>query len=292
MVLGALLLGSLWAQQGAFRIGAALLPQSSFLFNADDAKAGSKVIGRPLTLGFAGGLSASYHFTDNLGVGLDVLFSNQGQRYQGVSYIRIDEDTTYFNIPVDYTARTTLNYLKVPAYFYFNTNPNAKVFFTAFLGPQVNLFMSYKERLDGKVEFGFFSIPFSVTASGKTIRGKVEVDEESVEGKFTALPYRNFLFGLAGGAGIGISLTYNLLLSLSLRTDYTFGDAENKEAKVEGTDRDGEPLSYKFWSRQHKYDANGALALLVGEAPPNYNRAPTTTMTVGLQIGVYYVIGR
>jgi hypothetical protein len=203
-VLAGLLLGSLWAQQGAFRIGAALLPQSSFLFNADDAKASSKVIGRPLTLGFAGGLSASYHFTDNLGVGLDVLFSNQGQSYRGVSYIKgeliIDEDTTYLNIPVDYTARTTLNYLKVPAYFYFNTDPDAKVFFTVFLGPQLNFLISYKERLDGVVETGFFSIPVSSTASGKTIRGEAELDEETkVEGKFTALPYRNFLFGLAGG---------------------------------------------------------------------------------------------
>jgi hypothetical protein len=297
-ILGGLLLGSLWAQQGAFRIGAALLPQSSFLFNADDAKAGSKVIGRPLTLGFAGGLSASYHFTDNLGVGLDVLFSNQGQRYQGVSYIKAElsfgDDTTYLNIPVDYTARTTLNYLKVPAYFYFNTDPNAKVFFTAFLGPQVNLLISYKERLDGTVETGFFgSIPFSVTASGKTIRGEAQLNEETkAEGKFTALPYQSFLFGLAGGAGIGISLTDNLLLSLSLRADYTLGDAENKEAKVEGTDRNGKPFSYKFWNRQHKYDPSGGLALLLGEAPRDYKRAPTSTMTVGLQIGIYYVIGR
>jgi len=115
---------------------------------------------------------------------LDVLFSNQGQRYQGVSYIkgelRIDEDTTYLNISADYTARTTLNYLKVPAYFYLNTDPNAKVFFTAFLGPQANLLISYKERLDGTVQTGFFgSIPFSVTASGKTIRGEAQLDEES-----------------------------------------------------------------------------------------------------------------
>jgi len=229
---------------------------------------------------------------------LDVLFSNQGQRYQGVSYIKgeliINEDTTYLNIPVEYTARTTLNYLKVPAYFYFNTDPDAKVFFTAFLGPQVNLLISYKERPDGTVETGFFgSIPFSVPASGKTIRGKAEVDEEvKAEGKFTALPYRNFLFGLAGGAGIGISLMDNLLLSLSLRADYTLGDAENKEAKVEGTDSDGEPFSYKFWSRQHKYDPSAGLALLSGEAPPDYKHAPTRTMTVGLQIGIYYLIGR
>jgi hypothetical protein len=292
-ILGGLLLGSLWTQQGAFRIGTALLPQSSFLLNADDAKAGSKVIGRPLTLGFAGGLSASYHFTDNLSVGLD-----EGQRYQGVSYIRgelsIDEDTTYFNIPLDYTARTTLNYLKVPAYFYFNTDPNAKVFFTAFLGPQVNLLISYKERLDGTVETGFFgSIPFSVTASGKTIRGEAQLDEESkVEGEVHEAPLPKLFVWVSRGAGIGISLTDNLLLSLSLRADYTLGDAENKEAKVEGTDSDGEPFSYKFWSRQHKYDPSGGLALLSGEAPPDYKRAPTRTMTVGLQIGIYYVIGR
>jgi hypothetical protein len=70
------------------------------------------------------------------------------------------------------------------------------------------------------------------------------------------------------------------------------GDAENKEAKVEGTDRNGKPFSYKFWNRQHKYDPSGGLALLLGEAPRDYKRAPTSTMTVGLQIGIYYVIGR
>jgi hypothetical protein len=82
VVFGMLLIGSVWAQEGAIRIGAVLLPQSTWLLNQDDSDAGPE-LDYESTWGFAGGVSASYNFTDYLGVGLDVLYSNQGQKYKG-----------------------------------------------------------------------------------------------------------------------------------------------------------------------------------------------------------------
>jgi hypothetical protein len=82
VVFGMLLIGSIWAQEGAFRIGAVLLPQSTWLLNQDDSDAGPE-LDYEVTWGFAGGISASYNFNDYLGVGLDVLYSNQGQKYKG-----------------------------------------------------------------------------------------------------------------------------------------------------------------------------------------------------------------
>jgi hypothetical protein len=82
VVFGVLLIGSIWAQEGAFRIGAVLLPQNTWLLNQDDSDAGPE-LDYEVTWGFAGGISASYNFNDYLGVGLDVLYSNQGQKYKG-----------------------------------------------------------------------------------------------------------------------------------------------------------------------------------------------------------------
>ncbi len=93
---GVLLIGSIWAQEGAFRIGAVLLPQNTWLLNQDDSDAGPE-LDYEVTWGFAGGSSASYNFNGYLGVGLDVLYSNQGQKYKGTES------------GITYTAKTTLN---------------------------------------------------------------------------------------------------------------------------------------------------------------------------------------
>jgi len=132
-VFGMLLIGSIWAQEGAIRIGAVLLPQSTWLLNQDDSDAGPEQ-DYEVTWGFAGGISASYNFNDYLGVGLDVLYSNQGQKYKGTKS------------GITYTAKTTLNYLKLPLLLRFNSDPNSVVQFSAFLGPQFSFLLSYNDR--------------------------------------------------------------------------------------------------------------------------------------------------
>lgn len=261
VVFGMLLIGSMWAQEGAIRIGAVLLPQSTWLLNQDDSDAGPE-LDYESTWGFAGGVSASYNFTDYLGVGLDVLYSNQGQKYKGTQS------------GISYTAKTTLNYLKLPLRLRFNSDPNSVVQFNAFLGPQFSFLLSYKDRAEA-------SVPLLGTyiqeVSGKEV--SITVGNTSTKEALTAPIYKSFLPGAVLGFGIGIKPTDELLISLHIRADYAFGDAENKDAKVDHTQHGGgqDP----FWATKPKYG---------NSAPAGYTRPTTTALTGGLQVGIYYTI--
>lgn len=261
-LLVALLLGSAWAQEGAFRVGAVLLPQNTWLLNKDDSDAGPE-LDYEVTWGFAGGISASYNFNDYLGVGLDVLYSSQGQKYKSDLGL------------ASFTAKATLNYLKLPLLLRFNTDPNSPVQFNAFLGPQLNFLLSYKER----VETSFLGIPVTQEISGTkiTATGFGVMEEEEL----TAPIYKGFLPGAVLGFGVGIKPTDALLISLHIRADYAFGDVENKDAKIDHTHHGGTGQD-PFWVMKPKY----------GEAPSSdYSRPATTALTGGLQVGVYYTIG-
>jgi hypothetical protein len=252
----------MWAQEGAIRIGAVLLPQSTWLLNQDDSDAGPE-LDYESTWGFAGGVSASYNFTDYLGVGLDVLYSSQGQKYKGTK-----SGTTY-------TAKATLNYLKLPLLFRFNTDPNSVVQFNAFLGPQFSFLLSYKDRFEDDVPL----LRTNIEVSGKEMiitTGNTPTGEE-----LTAPIYKSFLPGAVLGFGIGIKPTDALLISLHIRADYAFGDAENKDAKIDHTHHGGIGQD-PFWSNKPKYG---------DPAPASYTRPRTTALTGGLQLGVYYTIG-
>ena len=264
VVFGMLLIGSMWAQEGAIRIGAVLLPQSTWLLNQDDSDAGPE-LDYESTWGFAGGVSASYNFTDYLGVGLDVLYSSQGQKYKG----------TQSGIP--YTAKTTLNYLKLPLLLRFNSDPNSVVQFSAFLGPQFSFLLSYKDRAEDNVPF-VGTVVQEVSGKEMSITvGNTSMEEEEL----TAPIYKSFLPGAVLGFGIGIKPTDALLISLHIRADYAFGDAENKDAKIDHTHHGGVGQD-PFWSNKPKYG---------DPAPAGYTRPKTTALTGGLQLGVYYTIG-
>ena len=261
VVFGVLLIGSTWAQEGAFRIGAVLLPQSTWLLNQDDSDAGPE-LDYEVTWGFAGGISASYNFNDYLGVGLDVLYSNQGQKYKGR-----ESDTT------SYTAKTTLNYLKLPLLLRFNSDPNSVVQFNAFLGPQFSFLLNYNDRKETNPPTEIQEV------SGKEM--SIRFGNISTKEALTAPIYKSFLPGAVLGFGIGIKPTDALLISLHIRADYAFGDAENKDAKIDHTHHGGggqEP----YWSDKPKYGDG---------APAGHTRPKTTALTGGLQLGVYYTIG-
>jgi len=260
VVFGMLLIGSTWAQEGAFRIGAVLLPQNTWLLNQDDSDAGPEQ-DYEVTWGFAGGISASYNFNDYLGVGLDVLYSNQGQKYKGVQS------------GITYTAKATLNYLKLPLLLRFNSDPNSVVQFNAFLGPQFSFLLSYNDRKETNPPIEIREV------SGKEL--SITIGNTSTKEALTAPIYKSFLPGAVLGFGIGIKPTDALLISLHIRADYAFGDAENKDAKVDHTQHGGvgqEP----FWSNKPKYGEG---------APAGHTRPKTTALTGGLQLGVYYTIG-
>ncbi|GIV22811.1 MAG: PorT family protein [Bacteroidia bacterium] len=265
VLLALLLTGWAWAQEGTFKIGAAVLPQNTWLLNQDDSDAGPE-LDYEVTWGFAGGLTLGYNFTDYLGVGLDVLYSSQGQKYKGTVS------------GVNWTAQTRLNYLKLPLLLRFNSDPNSPVQFSFFVGPQLNLLLSYTDKFEASSS----GVTSTVETSGTTVTstfvtgGVTMTDKENL----TASAYKKTSLGAAVGLGVGFKLTDELLLTLHFRGDYAFGDAENKDAKVDHTAHGGGQDPY--WEVKPKYDVS------TGGAPAGYKRPTTSAITGGLMLGITY----
>jgi hypothetical protein len=251
------------AQQGTFKIGFLVGPQNAWLFNSDDSDAGSE-LDYKTTFRFAGGISASYNFTDYLGVGIDLLYSSQGQKYSGTF--------TDF-LPVGFTAKTTLNYLKIPVLFRVNSNPDARVQFTGFIGPQMSLLLNYKEEVTMTGIFTGFTMTVEgtkVTVTNPTIGSETE--------ELTDKIYRGIDFGACMGFGATFLLSDALQLNALIRLDYGFMDVENKEAAFKNNPSD------KFWEgMKPKYQEADS---------PNYQRPKTSNATGALVLGLSYLIGR
>jgi Outer membrane protein beta-barrel domain len=113
------------AQQG-FSVSVKTTPQFSSLRNKDDRDNGS--IEHKATVNASFGIGAGYNFTPKLGVGMDVLYSSQGQRYE------IDGMETKQNV----------NYVKIPVYFTYNGNPNKPISFVGKIGPQLSVLTNSK----------------------------------------------------------------------------------------------------------------------------------------------------
>jgi len=113
------------AQQG-FSLSVKAIPQFSFLQNKDDND--NPAIDKKVTFDAGFGLGLGYNFTPKAGIGVDVLYSLQGQKYKS-------SGATLFN---------KVNYVKIPLYFSYTASPAKAVSFTGKIGPQVSLRTSAK----------------------------------------------------------------------------------------------------------------------------------------------------
>ena len=114
------------AQKG-FSLSVKATPQLSSFQNDDDNEI-SLILDRKTTFNASFGVGAGYNFTQRAGIGMDVLYSLQGQRY-GVNGTEI---------------RQKVNYVKVPLYFSYNGDASKKVSFIGKLGPQVSILTDSK----------------------------------------------------------------------------------------------------------------------------------------------------
>lgn len=113
------------AQQG-FSVSVKGTPQFSFLQNSDDNDNNS--YSRKATFNTNFGVGAGYNFNKYLGVGIDALYSLQGQKYT--------LNSTEYN--------QKINYVKVPVYFTYNTDASRIVSFIGKVGPQVSFLTDAK----------------------------------------------------------------------------------------------------------------------------------------------------
>ena len=133
----ALIIGSVFTvnkatAQQEFSLSVKATPQFSFLENKDDNNNGN--YSRKATFNANFGIGGAYNFTNQLGIGVDVLYSLQGQRYK------------LSNTNTEYYQKN--DYLKIPLYFSYNTNASKAVSFIGKIGPQVSIISSSK--LDDK----------------------------------------------------------------------------------------------------------------------------------------------
>jgi hypothetical protein len=113
------------AQQG-FSLSVKANPQFSFLQNKDDNN--NSNYSTKATFNASFGLGGEYGFNNHFGVGIDALYSLQGQRYV--------LNNIEFNQKV--------NYIKVPVYFTYNSDASKPISFVGKIGPQVSFLTDAK----------------------------------------------------------------------------------------------------------------------------------------------------
>lgn len=228
---------ALWAQQG-FHVGYKVAPQSTWMFNGDNSdNAQYRYVS---TWGVAHGPSLAYWFKPTVGVGLDLIFSKQGQKFQVLK-------------ESDYTNYTMLKYIKLPILLHFSSDPEQPVTFVGQFGPQ----------------FAFLT------------KGEVEVEQypgglvvnETLDVKGG---YKSTNIGWVLGFGMGTNFGTDFLgMTIQLRFDFGFTDAENKPADDElASTIAGDPVNYYYYY----------------SSPDPAERPTTFNTTGGIEIGFKYIL--
>lgn len=113
------------AQEG-FQLGVEGTPQLSWLVNKDDMdNANYETLP---TFNAAFGLNSAYGFNENFGIGLNALYSFQGQRYKFIGIERVRK----------------VEYIKIPLMFIYTGNINTNMMFIGKIGPQLGLLTNAK----------------------------------------------------------------------------------------------------------------------------------------------------
>lgn len=171
----------LYAQKG-FQVGFELNPQYSYLYNQDDMD--SKYFNQLNAVSGHFGFSGQYGFTDKLGIGVNVLYAVQGDKYEWKAATRV-KSLSYFKIPVMFTLNIPT---ETPWRFVGKIGPQVSLLTDARLydGDQSLLITNYKAPfvkydIGGVVSAGVayqLTDHFSIDAALRYDMGFVDVEED------------------------------------------------------------------------------------------------------------------
>lgn len=212
----ALMSTSLLAQTG-LQLGFRFNPEFTGLLNKNDFDAGKELDFKSHFSYLSLGVGALYNINNNIGIGVDILFSREGQAYKG-NFNGVFPDSNAYSYVVatqlflnniivtgDYEALAELNYVKVPLMFSLTSDNTRPIFFTMLLGPEFNFLEGVAQEVDGT----------DLEYPGTDITPKDLYKSVTVNG----------LLALGGA----YNLTSGLVLSARLRMDYGFDDVEKKD---------------------------------------------------------------
>jgi opacity protein-like surface antigen len=215
--------GTISAQKG-IQIGVEGTPHLSWMVNKDDQN-NTNFEYINTTMG-SFGIRGQYGITENVGIGINVVYSFQGQRYKLNKVERIKN----------------VEYLKIPVMFAYNYNINNEFSFFGKIGPQIDLLTNAcMANEDGD----------------KIISNHKDA-------------YEDFVISGLAITGLGYKLTENLSIDASVRIDYGFTDAEEKD--------------YNLNINIPNTNGNSGN----GSSTKN-NRAITNNLTTGLTFGLNYI---
>ena len=234
--------------QGTLTVGVRLNPEFSGIINKNDADAGEELnMDRHFTF-ISFGVGAIYNLNNHIAIGMDILFSREGQAFKGYfngtdlnkdAYSSVVGKQVLLNdeiIDGDYVALAELNYIKMPFMFCVSTDNTKKLFLSVLAGPQINFLYNVAQEVN-------------------------EVDLDYPNTNITPMDlYQPLTFSGVLEFGAGFNLAPNVVLSTRLRFDYGFSDAEKKDVMVSylGT----EPV--RFYSNDRKSANTITEGLMIG----------------------------
>jgi hypothetical protein len=246
------------AQSSKFSVGLLAGYQMSYLVNQNDSDEGPELDYGDPPAALALGVSLAYHISPKFAIGVDPLFVSK----QGMNYTQELTGGTG-------TIKMELNYTKIPLLFKFNTNPDAKVVFTAYAGPQIsllgdNVITAISKGIDGSSQVKtLIDREFNLSINGTTL----------ISTSLDRSAFKSSTFG--GVIGLGAQINFGkFFITPSIRADYDFTDAEEKEA------------SYTVAGEKKYILKTGSLANL-GE-PNTKDRSKTHNITAGFFLNLGY----
>ncbi len=238
---GICLSNSLWAQKG-FSLTVTAQPSASsvhgdykenvYTWNSNYYQ----IIEKSFTFAMQAGIEADYHFTENIGIGLGLLYSSQGQKYKDLLHSENGYDAWYGNYTMNYTISESwaLNYLKLPLKFHFNTDPSKAVSFSGSIGIYLAFLTSYKVNYsmigtDYSDTLGSDNFNITQVAHGSTITETDIVNGTSTitTATFTSQPFKSTDMGGIIGVGMQVKLSDKMYLPILFNYEIGFSDVKD-----------------------------------------------------------------
>jgi len=204
-------------------IGVMGMAKNTWLFNNNVLDAKNSEQEMEASFGSSFGINASVYFTQNVGIGLDVLYATHNQKFNGVT------DDVY---KTPYKSKFHISSLDIPLYLRLSTNGGA--FFE--LGSYFSVITASKYSSDVTSIYNVPANPFYIPPS---------YDAKINTTAFNIAP----LFGF----GIDINLTDFLILTPALRFSYGLTD-------LQGVDGRGTPIE-NYSTPEKTHSLSGGLSL-------------------------------
>jgi hypothetical protein len=234
--------------QSGLQLGLRFNPEFTGYSNSNDAQAGDEQHYASHFTHLSFGAGAIYNFNTKCGIGVDILFSREGQAYSGTfngkpvrsdTYSAVVERQISLNgiiIAGDYVALAELNYIKVPIMFSLTTDNTQPFFLSLMVGPQIEFLHGVAQEVNAEdLDYPNSSVTPADLYNSVTLSGV-----------------------LAVGASYNVSSHW--IFSARLRFDYGFTDAEKKDVMVSYS---GAP-AVRFYSTDRSAVHSETAGLLLG----------------------------